>query len=336
MGCSLPLCYGRSCCSSCGGSIALIKEGQRKRLTFFCGSCQVPDANVEAFLRRRRPTHRITLPLLLPKCRCGLLPQVQLFRRPGKDFNRLHAICAKRKHVYQPGCAGQHRRELHNPKSSCNHFTWLDIGNSALIANSLPKCLCRQAPIFRRAMSLRDNSQVFARCQSRTCCWRMWLAPRELGRNPLGTDSELPRTNVGDDMKSQGPDHITRQQKDFSCSRWSRHTLVSMPVKDLLLDDQPDHAPPPSSRPLTSKNQAARRGQQPWRACELEISRDNTEESDEPLTSGEEDADEEDVQSARAHLQLLSLEESWARLRDARPEDAPPAFQKRWRRAAER
>lgn len=103
MGCALPACYGRSVCTRCKAELLLIKEGERRRLTFFCPSCQ-PSSTVSEPSR-----HRQQLPIGLPGCSCGQLPSVQLFRRPGKNFGRLHAICPKRRHVQQPGCAGQHR-----------------------------------------------------------------------------------------------------------------------------------------------------------------------------------------------------------------------------------
>ena len=103
MGCALPACYGRSVCTRCKAEVLLIKEGERRRLTFFCPSCQPTSTADEA------SQHRQQLPVGLPSCSCGRLPSVQLFRRPGKNFGRLHAICPKRRHVQQPGCAGQHR-----------------------------------------------------------------------------------------------------------------------------------------------------------------------------------------------------------------------------------
>lgn len=103
MGCALPACYGRSVCTRCKAELLLIKEGERRRLTFFCPSCQ-PSSTVSEPSR-----HRQQLSIGLPSCSCGQLPSVQLFRRPGKNFGRLHAICPKRRHVQQPGCAGQHR-----------------------------------------------------------------------------------------------------------------------------------------------------------------------------------------------------------------------------------
>ena len=102
MGCALPACYGRSVCTRCEASLLLIKEGERRRLTFVCPSCQM-----DAALKPAR--HLRELPIALRSCSCGHRPSVQLWRRPGKNFGRLHAVCCKRRHVQQPGCAGQHR-----------------------------------------------------------------------------------------------------------------------------------------------------------------------------------------------------------------------------------
>ena len=108
MGCALPACYGRSVCTLCGAEVLLIKEGERHRLTFFCPSCQNADG-----LELGSAPHRQRLSLGLGSCTCGQQPSVQLMRRPGKNFGRLHAICSRRKHAQQPGCAGQHRNKLH-------------------------------------------------------------------------------------------------------------------------------------------------------------------------------------------------------------------------------
>lgn len=65
----------------------------------------------------------------------------------------------------------------------------------------------------------------------------------------------------------------------------------------------------------------------------LEISTDEHLRSDEePLTSGDETDEVEEDLDPRQLLQLLSLEESQQRLREARPPEAPAAYQKRWGR----
>jgi formamidopyrimidine-DNA glycosylase len=349
MGCSLPLCYGRSCCTACGGPIGLIKEGQRRRLTFFCGECQAPDQNVQSFLTRKRSTHRLILPMLLPRCKCGLLPQIQVFGRPGKDYGRLLAICPKRKHIYQPGCAGQHRRQLHNPKSTCAYFTWLDVKKSPLMASSDMECCCKQFPVFRRALGLRDIGSIFACCKTRSCKWRLWLearcdqksldstdvpsAPSARGKTAQPVSSSDPN-RIHHGHESTDPAEPNSQTASGLCRRWVRSGNSLSPPSDLHATHDRDPKRTNSHRPNSSKPPPKPKHVS-WSIGKIEAMGNPLDDSDEPLTSGDEEEVDGDPQSTRAHLQLLSLEESWQRLRDAKSPDTAPSFEKRWKRGCQ-
>lgn len=327
MGCSLPLCYGRSICTECTRPIALIKEGTRKRLTFFCSSCQPADSSVLEFFKRKREGHRLSLPLRLTLCKCGTMPALQLFRKPGRNFGRLYATCWKKKHANQPGCAGQHRRMLHGSNSGCNHLIWLDGHSSSLALANLPRCYCGQRPRLRRVMSLRDNAQIYARCESHQCNWRLWLAPEELKEHvhndilvchrreevnaPLSVGNQVSLDQNADQPAGGPPATRTR--------RWQPQRIA------VSSGD--------SSR-SSSESKWIRKESVSWSLGALQVATNLAEDSDDPLTSGEEDVEEEEsVDVTKAHLQLLSLEESRSRLAAAKPAERPPSFEKRWKKA---
>lgn len=140
MGCALPACYGRSVCTRCRAELLLIKEGERRRLTFFCPSCQIMASMA---LEPEPSRHRQQLPIGLTSCACGQMPSVQLFRRPGKNFGRLHAVCSKRRHVQQPGCAGQHRDLVEMCSATVPTWSGSNIEKSAYITiYPYSNCLC--------------------------------------------------------------------------------------------------------------------------------------------------------------------------------------------------
>lgn len=69
-----------------------------------------------------------------------------------------------------------------------------------------------------------------------------------------------------------------------------------------------------------------------WAVGQVEVG-PHASDSEEPLTSGESESEDEEVQSSAAHLKLLTLEQSWSRLKEAAPPESVPKFEKRWRRA---
>lgn len=344
MGCALPLCYGRSSCTECSQPIALMKEGTRKRLTFFCGSCQPADESIAEFLKRKCQNHRLVLPVNLTPCKCGVTPALQLFRRPGKHFGRLHAVCWKRQHANQPGCAGQHRKTLHAVDSGCNCSLWLDGCSSSLSLAKLPRCYCGEQPTLRRVMGLRDNAQIFARCAKHQCSWRLWLLVEE--RKALTHDTTLPNEEEDHGNVSaaascptvlSGKDSTAqRKMSSAQTSRWQRHVACHSHKSAAAREDLSDSTQGAKGTPVPKDISVPKRRRKMTLSCAvgpLRASSCHAEDTDDPLTSGEEDVEQEQLEGAQAHLQLLSLEESWARLASAKPDESAPAFQKRWRKA---
>merc|ERR1712194_420763 len=66
--CHLMRIYGHHNCVACGGTVNLIKEGVRQRITYFCPACQ-PSTLSALDLSTLRP-HRQQMVLKLPRCSC--------------------------------------------------------------------------------------------------------------------------------------------------------------------------------------------------------------------------------------------------------------------------
>lgn len=339
MGCAEPLCYGRSVCTACNATLLLIKEGTRRRLTFFCAACQPPDLQLQYALERKQlKRHQKEIHVHLPLCRCKQLPAVQLMRRPGKNFGRVHAVCARRRNINQPGCAGQHRRVLHGP--GCDFFTWLDEGQASI---PLLQCACMQRMVRRRVMEITNNGCVFLRCALRRCDARVWLVPRQLQRRPVENhEVESTAAALGGGVSDVNSLPCDGQEREMPCHAADRRGRWRSSLKPEDRGADAADGGLPLERSEDKHGQGARdrakRGRArktpsvtwswaPLRATDGEVS------SDEPLTSGdEEDGAEEELAESLTSLSLLSLEASRERLASARSPAAPPTFEKRWKR----
>lgn len=151
-------------------------------------------------------------------------------------------------------------------------------------------------------MNLCDSGQVFVRCAESRCKWRLWLAPEALESNQV------------DDDRSRAKESCP--QPPARLGRWRQQPANHAEVV---------HAAPRSLR--RSKHNFGS-----WHAGDLQVNAHHVaEDSDEPLTSGEEAEEMEDTFATR-QLELPSLEESWMRLKAAKPSEKLPSFQKRWKR----
>ena len=208
-------------------------------------------------------------------------------------------------------CRGQ---KLH--PHGCNFLQWLDQGPCSLL-KALPSCSCEQACVLRRVMSIRNNGSIFARCASKRCAFRVWLGPYQIppreNNHPSEELDELEIPMDGNQTEVEMP-HV---------GRWRRSMQPNM-ATDAIRNHK--------TEVFGSKGISRKRSKKVIMPPQIGALQVFAGDSDDPLTSGDDEDEPEETLDPRQLFQLLSLEESQKRLQAAQPPPAPAAYQKRWGR----
>lgn len=162
-------------------------------------------------------------------------------------------------------------------------------------------------------MSISNNGSIFARCASKRCAFRVWLGPYQMppreNHHPSEELDELEIPMDGNQTEVEMP-HV---------GRWRRSMQPNV-ATDAIRNHKTE---------VLGSRKRSKRVTMPPRIGALQVFAGD---SDDPLTSGDDEDEPEETLDPRQLFQLLSLEESQKRLQAAQPPPAPAAYQKRWGR----
>ncbi len=154
-------------------------------------------------------------------------------------------------------------------------------------------------------MSIRNNGSIFARCASKRCVFRVWLGPYQIPP----TENDHPSEDV--DLELEIPMDGNQTELEMPhVGRWRRSMQPNVAT-----DATRSHKIEVSG----SKGISRKRSKKVTMPAKIGVLQVFAGDSDDPLTSGDDEDEPEETLDPRQLFQLLSLEESQKRLQAAQP-----------------